>query len=75
MPDLYLGVLCGDCRASHHLYNVDPAPHAPGCSYSYVCPTTGRAVSLRISFPDARSTAVPAGAIPLRWVADASRAA
>jgi hypothetical protein len=72
MPDLYLGVLCGDCRTSHDLYNTDPDPHAGGASYWYTCPASGRAVSLRINFPDAAATAVPAGAVPLRWVADAS---
>jgi hypothetical protein len=75
MPDLYLGVLCGDCRKSHDLYNADPAPHARGCSYSYTCPTSGRAVALRISFPDATTNVIPAGAVPLRWVANAHRAA
>jgi hypothetical protein len=73
MPDLYLGVLCSDCRTSHDLYNTDRNPHARGCSYSYTCPASGRAVAIRISFPDAVSTAVPRGAVPLIWVADGRR--
>jgi hypothetical protein len=71
MPDLYLGVLCGDCRTSHDLYNADPHSHAPGCLYEYTCPVSERPVALRINFPDATVTAVPAGAVPLRWVANA----
>lgn len=70
MPDLYLDVLCGDCRTLHDLFNADPAPHARGCAYSYTCPTTGRAVTVRVSFPDATATPRPTGAVPLRWVAD-----
>jgi hypothetical protein len=75
MPDLYLDVLCTDCHTSHDLYNTDPAPHARGCSYSYTCPASGRTVAIRISFPDAKATVVPARAVPLRWVADAGAAA
>jgi hypothetical protein len=75
MPDLYLGVLCTDCHTSHDLYNTDPAPHARGCSYSYTCPASDRAVAIRVSFPDATTTFVPATAVPLRWVADAQLAA
>jgi len=75
MPDLYLDVLCRECRGCHDLYNADVAPHARGCSYSYTCPATGQAVAVRISFPDATATGVPPGAVPLRWVADDSLAA
>jgi hypothetical protein len=75
MPDLYLDVLCHDCRACHDLYNADLASHARGCSYFYTCPVTGRALAIRISFPDGTATGVPPGAVSLRWVADASQAA
>ena len=75
MPDLYLGVLCTDCHTSHDLFNADRDPHARGCSYPYTWPASGRAVPIRISFPDATTTFVPARAVPLRWVADARAAA
>jgi hypothetical protein len=64
MPDLYLGVVCSECLATHDLYNGDSFSHARGNSYTYTCPANGRRVVVRVNFPDAAGTAVPVAGRP-----------
>ena len=68
--DLYPETACKVCGATHDLcFTGDTAPPA-GAAYAYDCPATGAPVFFRPASPPKPVDAAPAGAVPLRWVAN-----
>jgi hypothetical protein len=68
--DQYRATSCRVCGRRHDLYHTSEDGPGDRAAYAYDCPETGVAVFFRPDRPPDVATAVPKGAVPLRWVAD-----
>ena len=67
--DLYRNTRCPNCGRLHDLLDVSPICHQPGGTYSYTCPATGQAVTVRwLRVPEAVLFQLAADT-PMEWVA------
>jgi hypothetical protein len=67
---LYLANLCRVCGRPHDLYHTSEAGRSDRAAYAYDCPRVGVAVFFRPDHGPAVATALPKGAVALRWVAN-----